>query len=469
MEGAGQGLSETGNPALLHAHAQLLSHSRLLGERLDLVARLRFGAALAIVAGAFFATRVVGVRGLRVADLLGVGAAVASYNVAIFLAVRPYRRPERAAAGYRRLVHIAHVSITLDYLALTYTIWLVGGSRSPFLSFYLLHAIFASVMLSRRAAFAHATAGYLLLAALMLGEWLGLIPHLQPAGAVEPGADRDGRLLVTRLFAYGLLIEGATFLTTGIARLLRDGERRLREAADRLERLAALRRSFVHVVLHDLRTPVGAAITLLDNVHSGLGGPEDQRRWLARAQARLRSALDLLGDLRVLADLETEPMRHLMQSVDLAAVVRAAVDEQADLATQRRQTLRTELDPVLPRVQGIERLLREAVANYISNAIKYTDEGGDIVVRAHAVDGHVRVEVTDSGPGLSSAEQEHLFQEFVRVARPARTRVAGTGLGLSIVRRVAEEHGGRAGVISQPGRGSTFYVELPAIPAPTAP
>jgi signal transduction histidine kinase len=443
----------------------LLFHSRLLGERLNLVARLRFGAALGIVAGALVAVHVVGVRGLRVRDLVGVGLSVFIYNLAVFFAVRPFRRQENALVAYPRLLPIAHLSIALDYLALTYTIWLVGGSRSPFLSFYVLHAVFASAMLSRRSAFAHATAGYLLLAALMVGEWQEWIPHLQPLGAVAPGTDTDVRLLVTRLFAYGVLIEGTTFLTTGITRLLRDGELRLREAADELKRLAALRRSFVHVVMHDLRTPVGAAITLLDSVQSGLGGPEDRQRWIDRAHARLRSALDLMGDLRVLADLETEPLRHLMQPVDLMAVIRSAVDEQADLAQQRRQNLQTRLPGALPSVTGIERLLRQAVANYISNAIKYSGEGSDIVVQAYRVDGRVRVAVTDNGPGLSPAEQTHLFHEFVRANR----RVAGTGLGLSIVRRVAEEHGGKVGVTSQPGRGSTFWLELPITPPTVAP
>lgn len=442
----------------------LLSHSRLLGERLNLVARLRFGAALGIVAGALFAVHVVGVRGLRVRDLVGVGLGVFIYNLVVFVAVRPFRQPDHALAGYRRLLHIAHVSIALDYVALTYTIWLVGGSQSPFLGFYVLHAVFASVMLSRRAAFAHASAGYVLLAALMVGEWRGWIPQMQPLGAVEPVANRDGRLLATRLFAYGVLIGGATFLTTGITHLLRDGERRLREAADELERLAGLRRSFLHVVMHDLRTPVGAAITLLENVQAGLGTPMDERRWIDRTQTRLRSALDLMSDLRVLADLETEPLRHLMKPVDVLDVIRAAVDEQADLAQQRRQNLHTRLPGVLPKVNGIERLLRQAVANYISNAIKYSDPGSDIAVQAYTVDGRVRVDVTDNGPGISPAEQANLFHEFVRATR----RAAGTGLGLSIVRRVAEEHGGRVGVISQPGRGSTFWLELPITTA-TAP
>jgi signal transduction histidine kinase len=206
----------------------------------------------------------------------------------VFFAVRPYRRPERAATATRPLIWTASATILLDYLVLTFTIWQVGGSQSPFLAFYILHAIFASVMLSRRAAFAHAAAGYLMLAALVLGEWFGWLPRHRPLGAVFGGPEDDFRVVWTLLFLYGLLMAATTYLATGLAARLRESERRLRDAVLRTERLADLRRSFLHVVLHDLRGPVGAVTTLLDNLSSELGGPltAQQRQWVERAGCR---------------------------------------------------------------------------------------------------------------------------------------------------------------------------------------
>jgi len=440
----------------------LPSHILLLGERLHFFARLRFLAAAGILTGGLFAVHVVGIKGLDLLALAGTAAFLALFNSAVLLAVRFYRRTERAVTATRSLLWIAHATILLDYLVLTFTTWQVGGSQSPLLAFYVLHAIFASVMLSRRAAFAHATAGYLMLAALVFGEWLGALPRIRPAGAVFGGTENDFRVVWTLLFVYGLLVAAATYLATGIAARLREAERRLREAVSRLEHLADLRRSFMHVVVHDLRSPVGAVTTLLDNLGSDLGGPltDQQRQWVARADHRLKGALDLLRGLQVLADLETEPLAKLMVTVDLPAIAREVVEEYADLAQERGQSLTADLPDNLPPVRGIARLLREALVNYVTNAIKYAGQGRAIVIRARVQDDSVRIDVQDDGPGIPPEGQARLFQEFVRVSR-GKGAEAGTGLGLSIVRRIAEAHDGQVGVESAPGQGTRFFLTLP--------
>jgi len=451
----------------VEGHPLILSHSLLLGERLYLFTRLRFLAALGILVGALFATFVVGIRGLDLAALTAAAVFLATYNVAIFFAVRPFRHPQDEPRIYRRLVGIAHLSILFDYLVLTYATWLVGGSQSPFLAFYLLHAILASVLLSRRAAFGHATLGYLLLAGLVLGEWFGIIAKHRPIGAVPGGSGAELRVVMTVLFVYGLLIAVTTVLTTGIVRLLRESDRRLREAGERLERLADMRRSFLHVVLHDLRSPVGTVVAMLEGLHSGIDGTlsDAQKHRVGRAGERLRGVLDLLRGLRILADLETERLDSMMAPVDMLGLIRSLVEDHLDAAEQRGHSLQAVLPESLPSVLGVDRLIREALANYLTNAIKYTDRGGAITVRAEQAGQGVRVEVRDNGPGIATEAQDSLFQEFSKVGKPGSGsgEVAGIGLGLSIVRRIAEAHGGRFGVVSRPGQGSIFFIELPAI------
>lgn len=450
------------------SEALILTHSLLLGERLYLFARLRFLAAAGILVGAFFATYIVGIRGLNLPALAGAAAFLAAYDVWVFLTVRPYRRQGDGKVSHRRLVYIAHLSILLDYLVLTFAIWLVGGAKSPFLAFYLLHAILSAVLLSRRAAYGLATVGYLLLVGLVLGEWSDMIPRHRPIGAVPGGGEGDLAVVATMLFVYGLLTAVTTVLTTGIVRLLRQNEQGLREASDHLERLADMRRSFLHVVLHDLRSPVGTVVTMLEGLGSGIDGElgDAAKKRVARAGEKLRGVLDLLRGLRVLADLETERLESLMAPVDMLATVRAVVEDQAEAAEQRGQRLQIELPATLPSIHGVERLLREAVANYLTNAIKYADPSRPIVVRAAQVGSFVRVEVCDQGPGISVEDQGRLFQEFARVGKSAAQggKASGIGLGLSIVRRIAEAHDGRAGVVSSAGQGSTFFIELPISP-----
>jgi signal transduction histidine kinase len=444
--------------------AELLSR-QLLGDRLQLFAWVRYLVAASIVGGSLFAVHVVGVKGLDLAHLGGCAAVLVIYNTVVMALLRPTGTAP-GPATYTWWAAISHVTITLDFLVLTYLIWLVGGAESPFLAFYLLHVILAAVLLSRRAAYAHALFGYLLLAGLVVSEGYGWIPRNRPEGAVPCGGVLEPRYVLALLSVYGLLMALAAFLMTGLAEALREGERKLRVANAELERLSNLRRAFLHIAVHDLKAPLGAISTLLTQLSSGLGGPlsAQQTQWVERAQTRLRELLNFLRDLQVLGELDTAQIAAQAAPLDLAALLRGLADEHEDLARQAGHVLRVEPPAGPCAVSGVERLVREALANYVTNAIKYTPRGGTVTVRAPRAGGFVRIEVQDSGKGIAAEDQAKLFQEFVRI-RPkdqAGPPIPGTGLGLSIVRRIAELHGGRAGVVSQPGQGSTFYLELPA-------
>ncbi|HSO01785.1 MAG TPA: HAMP domain-containing sensor histidine kinase, partial [Gaiellaceae bacterium] len=145
--------------------------------------------------------------------------------------------------------------------------------------------------------------------------------------------------------------------------------------------------------------------------------------------------------------------------VDLAEVVRDSVAA-AELG-QDEIRLTAELAPSLG-VRGDADRLRQLVDNLISNAIKYSDSGGEVMVEARAGDGEVVVRVRDAGPGILPEHHGQIFEKFGRVAGSAKP---GTGLGLFISRSFAEAHGGSLAVESSPGEGSTFTLRLPASPA----
>jgi signal transduction histidine kinase len=140
------------------------------------------------------------------------------------------------------------------------------------------------------------------------------------------------------------------------------------------------------------------------------------------------------------------------------------VGEYEDVAESHSHTLTLEIPGPVPPVVGHARLLHEAIVNYLTNAIKYTPDGGTIVVRVLYREPMVRVEVQDNGIGIADEDLDRLFQEFVRIPRRGADadRARGSGLGLSIAKRIVVAHGGRTGVESKPGKGSTFFAEFPA-------
>jgi signal transduction histidine kinase len=268
------------------------------------------------------------------------------------------------------------------------------------------------------------------------------------------------------LIGYFLMFGMSTWLLTGMNQALRRGEQRLLRRSVASDRLSDLRRDFLRIASHNLRSPIGAATVLLRNLKEGLGGPlsQTQEEWVTRCLHRLEDLSEFLHDLRVLAELQSGVVEEQAQTVGLGSLLTQLVDEQKDFAREKEQELSLELQDDLSPVKGIERLLREAVVNYIQNAIRFTPTGGRITVRASSSPYVVRVEVEDSGIGISEENQDRLFTAFARIRNDqlGEDFPEGTGLGLSIVLRIAEFHSGRVGVSSTPGEGSLFYLELPA-------
>lgn len=445
----------------------LLFHQQLAGRRLYINSQVRFMVALGIAAGALFARGVLGIHDLDTLKLLVLALLLAVLNVGIFLYSRRHRTIERRIPEYHRLTGLMHLTIAMDFVFLTVAVWVAGGAKSPFVGFYLLHVILAAAFLSPRTACAHALFGYALLSGLLLGQWRGFVPPHFPVGIVNSTEPLDGRYVFTVLGVQGILMALGIYLVAGLTSLLRRGEQQLRAANRELERMSRTQRDFLHIALHDLKSPVNAATMLISSLKftsAPLLSPQ-QLEWVDRAQGRLKETVTFLHDFSVLAELDVASFKNQAKPVNTVTMLQAVVSENQDMIRERNQLLRVELAEPLPVLYGIERLLHAAVANLITNACKYTPREGTITLRACQCERHVRIEVQDNGIGIALEDQNRLFQEFVRIKRKDSPlgEVAGSGLGLSIVRRVVEAHGGRVGVTSELNKGSTFFIEF-AVP-----
>jgi signal transduction histidine kinase len=158
-----------------------------------------------------------------------------------------------------------------------------------------------------------------------------------------------------------------------------------------------------------------------------------------------------------------------MTQGNLAEVVERVLDVYRHRLEREQVRLNTEIAPALPTVRMDENAMALVLLNLVENAVKYGADGGEIAVRLGQRNGHVFLQVQDHGPGIPADEQKRVFDRFYRIkadrAQPAR----GVGIGLSLVRQIAEAHGGRVSLDSQPGEGSTFTVALPVAPAGARP
>ncbi|MBM3717611.1 MAG: two-component sensor histidine kinase [Actinobacteria bacterium] len=224
-------------------------------------------------------------------------------------------------------------------------------------------------------------------------------------------------------------------------------------------RLDAVRTDFVANVSHELRTPVGAVSVLAETLE-GEVQDETLLRLVRRMQNETARMTRTIDDLLELSRIEMGG-EILVGRVDLAEVARETVDRYADLARAGGVSVAVRSIEGDATVNGDSHQLASVVGNLVENAIKYSTEGGRVLVTVIPSVDRVDVEVHDQGIGIPAASLDRIFERFYRIDK-ARSRVTGgTGLGLSIVRNIVTNHGGEVNVTSREGEGSIFTVSLP--------
>jgi signal transduction histidine kinase len=224
-----------------------------------------------------------------------------------------------------------------------------------------------------------------------------------------------------------------------------------------------LKTEFVSMVSHELRTPLTsiqgyAELLLEDKQISG-----DERESLTIVKKNTDRLLGLINELLDLSRMEAGRLDLHRTTLDLARLIPEVAGSMRPLIEAKRQRLELDLGEALPPVWADQDRVTQILTNLISNAHKYTLEEGNIMVAARQDDGFVRVDVSDTGIGLSPEDQAQLFTKFFRARDRSLQAGGGTGLGLVITRFLVELHGGRMTVSSAPGQGSTFSFCLPVM------
>lgn len=229
-----------------------------------------------------------------------------------------------------------------------------------------------------------------------------------------------------------------------------------------LRRLETVRRDFVANVSHELRTPIASIKALAEALLAG-GLEETQvaENFLTSIVQEADRLARITDDLLILSQAEGGQIRRA--PVDMGEAVQEVAQRFQPQANRRSITLLVEIPPLPPVLADRDQIV-QVLTNLIDNALKYTPKGGSVWVEAQARDDEVEVRVRDTGIGIPEAHLPRIFERFYRVDKARSRELGGTGLGLSIVKHIVEAHGGRVGVESEVGKGSTFFFTLPCAP-----
>jgi len=226
--------------------------------------------------------------------------------------------------------------------------------------------------------------------------------------------------------------------------------------------LAEMRSQFVSSVSHELKTPLTAIRMFAETLRMGrLSDARIQSEYLDTIVAESERLTRLLNNVLDFSKIEAGQRVYLTEPTPLSEVIQAAASTMRYPLTRAGFQLHLNIEDSLPDIPADRDALEQAILNLLSNAMKYSGESREIVLRLRRKDQQAVIEVTDRGVGIPAVHMRRIFEKFYRAPTPENQRIPGTGLGLTLVEHIAKAHGGRVEVESKPGKGSTFAIHLP--------
>ena len=222
-----------------------------------------------------------------------------------------------------------------------------------------------------------------------------------------------------------------------------------------------MKSDFVSFVTHQLRTPLSGIKWMLELATDGTESPEEVESYIQDARSSTDRLIRLVNDLLDVSRLERGKLQISYTNIDLSELTRIVVDEMAPMILEKGQVLSVDAREGLPSVNADAQMLRQAIINLLSNAMKYTPHGGEIKIRTYFENGRVCWQVKDTGIGIPRSDLGRLFEKFYRARNALDVETEGTGLGLYLVKLIVERFGGNVSCESQEGTGSTFSFALP--------
>jgi len=245
---------------------------------------------------------------------------------------------------------------------------------------------------------------------------------------------------------------------------LRQQNIQLEEQYRRAQAASRMKSIFLANMSHELRTPLTAVNGFAELLVDGKVGPltPQQLDFTRDILANGKHLLSLINDVLDLARVESGTMAFHPEQICLPDLIRETIAGFRLLASERNITLTTDVQMSAIDVSLDPRKLKQVLFNYVSNALKFTPSGGRVAVHANFEEGSTfRLEVEDTGMGIADQDIGRLFQDFHQLNGGLAAEVQGTGLGLALTKRLVEAQGGKVGVVSQLGKGSRFYADLP--------
>ena len=362
------------------------------------------------------------------------------------------------------------LNTTADVVLLTAAIYFTGGPYSPLLATYVIVVAVLSLLSNLGVTVMMAGLILVLFAAMVIGMAAGILPATQVPGA--PGIAPSPGYAVTAIVYCALVVGVPAWFSAATLRLLRTKERDLEARTEQLIQANTQRSQFVASMTHELRTPIHGVQGLADVIAAGVYGPvtDKQKEACASIKRSAQSLLGLVDDVLNLARADAGRIEARPVAVDIAELVERVTASVSWMVGTKKIHLEAVVERDLAFVNSDPRWLAHVLVNLVSNAVKFTPEGGRVRVNARAGRGGAKgaehdeavvLEVVDSGVGIPASDRERIFEPFRQIEGGDERIFGGVGLGLALVARLTDLLACEVELDSEVGKGSTFRVIVP--------
>ncbi|MCX7943792.1 MAG: HAMP domain-containing histidine kinase [Deltaproteobacteria bacterium] len=242
---------------------------------------------------------------------------------------------------------------------------------------------------------------------------------------------------------------------------------KLEKLNSRLIGIGRLRKNFMDIAYHDMRSPLSTVIGFIQNILSGYGGPvtPKQEEWLNRCVDKLNSLSKQINELYFLANIESTDFNEIKKRCDISHEIELAIAEVYDKFVKKNQKFTKNIPNSIPWMVVVPILFRQCIVNLLENANKYTPMEGTIQLEVEYDENWLTVKVSDTGIGIPDEFKPKVFDEFFRVKNTIvdNQKVSGTGLGLTIVKSIVDGHGGTITIQDNKPNGTIFIVKFPVV------
>ncbi|MGB9770756.1 MAG: sensor histidine kinase [Candidatus Kapaibacteriota bacterium] len=365
-------------------------------------------------------------------------------------------------------LHFSLLQIVTDFIFLILLIYFTGGVESPFNTFFVFHLIIGSLLLPGAIISLIMAITLLVLVSGSLLEYYGVIQHYHIAGIVKYPLYNDPTYLVVFFSTFTIVVYVSIYLANSIAKVLYEREKQLYQAYKELEAAEQTKTKYVMTVVHDLKTPISAALTWVELItNKSLGAiPETLVEPIERIQRRLKNALELIGDILMISQVRLSSEIKL-EEIELNELFNELYKKHRIMIVSKKLEYRVVpySDRIVINTDG--KLLNLALSNLISNAIKYTEPNGIIEVKIQESGNNVEITIADNGIGIPEDELPKIFNEFYRSSLSKEKNIEGTGLGMALVKEIITRLSGDISIYSpsylgnESRKGTQVVIKLP--------